>query len=96
MTQAPGTGNRNPDYPQVYPPAQAYPPAQPPAPPYPPAGYQVPAPAPSGRDILRMGLWNYASNRWAPKNKIARFVVEMVLLLAFFLALAIMVRLSQG
>jgi hypothetical protein len=87
-------------------PAAGYPApvAQPYAPagqPYPTPGYQTPAdraPAPTstGREILRMGWWNYVMLRWGPKNSAARFAVEMALLIAFFLVLAILAKLASS
>jgi len=53
-------------------------------------------PTPTGREILRMGLWNYASNRWGPKNPVARLIVEIAVLVVFFLVLALVVALAQG
>ena len=56
----------------------------------------APAPNPSGREILRMGVWNYVSNRWAPKNTVGRWVFDIGVLVAIFLPLAILYRLAAG
>jgi len=45
-----------------------------------PTGNPVPHRPASSREILRMGLWNYASNRWLPKNPVLKFVVEIAVL----------------
>jgi hypothetical protein len=62
----------------------------------PPYQNQAPAPQPTGKSVLRQGLWNYAMDRWAPKTQPARIIVEMTFLIAFFLVLAILLRLSAG
>jgi hypothetical protein len=56
----------------------------------------TPAPNPTGREILRMGLWNYISSRWAPKNSAGKWVFEIGILVVFFLVLAILAKLAQG
>lgn len=56
----------------------------------------VPAQTSTGREILRVGLWNYASQRWGPKNPVARFAVEIGILVVFLLIVAIVLKLSQG
>jgi hypothetical protein len=61
-----------------------------------PTGTATPAADPTGRQILRMGLWNYVMHRWGPQNGAARFGMEMGILLAFFLVLAILAKLAAG
>lgn len=46
--------------------------------------------------ILRRGLWNYAMERWAPKNQGGRLAFEMAILIGFFLVLAVIVRLASS
>jgi hypothetical protein len=65
--------------------------AQPPIP-----GSQAPDQNPTGREILRMGLGNYFSNRWAPKNPAGQFVFGIGIFFVFLLILTIMVKLAQG
>ena len=61
-----------------------------------PTGNPVPDRPASGREILRVGLGNYASNRWLPKNPVLKFVIEIAILVVFFLVLAILMKLTQG
>lgn len=56
----------------------------------------TPTPNPTGREILRMGLWNYVSSRWAPDNGAVKWVFEIGILVVFFLVLAILAKLAQG
>jgi hypothetical protein len=44
---------------------------------------------------MRQGLWNYAMNRWAPKTQPARILVEFGILIAFFVVLAVLVKLAS-
>jgi hypothetical protein len=65
------------------------------------AGTQAPGdPSPrtggTGREILRIGLWNYVSNRWAPKNAAGRLAFEIGILIGFFLVLAVLLKLASG
>ncbi len=46
--------------------------------------------------ILRRGLWNYAMERWAPKNQAGRLAFEMAILIGFFLVLAVIVQLASS
>jgi len=58
---------------------------------------QTPNPAPtSGRQILRMGLWNYVANRCGPRNAAARFALEIGVLVIFFAILAVLMVLAQS
>jgi hypothetical protein len=54
-----------------------------------------PLPA-TGSGILRMGLWNYFTLRWAPKNPAARLAVEIGILVVFFGLLAVLYMLALG
>ncbi|HEX7492494.1 MAG TPA: hypothetical protein VF337_12405 [Candidatus Limnocylindrales bacterium] len=105
MSQAPGQGNQVPGYAGQPDPSLGYPPAQNPAPyqvpAYPPAGYdpagrQTPAQIPAGGNILRMGLWNYISYRWAPKNTAGKIAFEIGILVVIFLILAVLLVLSRS
>jgi hypothetical protein len=49
-----------------------------------------------GGPILRQGFWNYAMNRWAPKNPAGRLAFEMTILIVFFGILAVLARLASG
>jgi hypothetical protein len=62
----------------------------------PPPGNLPAGPAPTGRDILRMGLWNYISNRWAPENAPARLVLQIGILVACFLVFAMLLMVTRG
>ncbi len=68
--------------------------------PSPAPGPAAPSPrqpvASGARGILRVGLWNYASNRWAPKNPAAKLLFEIAILAVFFVVLAVLLVLSQG
>jgi hypothetical protein len=55
-----------------------------------------PAPKLMSREALRRGWFNVALDRWAPKAQPARIIVEMGILIAVFLVLALAVKLSQG
>jgi len=55
-------------------------------------GSQAPTPTP----ILRRGLWNYAMDRWAPKNSTGRLAFEMTILIGFFLVLAVLLKLASS
>ncbi len=46
--------------------------------------------------MLRQGFWNYAMDRWAPKNPTGRLIFEMGILIGFFLVLAVLAKLAQG
>jgi hypothetical protein len=46
--------------------------------------------------ILRRGLWNYAMDRWAPKNPTGRLAFEMAILIGFFLVLAVILKLASS
>ena len=55
-----------------------------------------PSPRPSSSEILRMGVWNYFTIRYAPKTQPARVVFEIGILALPLLVVAIMVKLAQG
>ena len=77
--------------------ARAAPPAAPPvAAPIAASPAGAAAPNPTGREILRMGVWNYVSNRWAPKSTAGRWLFDIGVLVAIFLPLAILYRLAAG
>lgn len=46
--------------------------------------------------VLKQGLWNYAMNRWAPKNPTGRLAFEMAIPIGFFLVLAVMLKLASS
>lgn len=48
------------------------------------------------RRALRGGLWNYVSNRWAPKNPAGKFLFEIGILVFFVVILAVLMKLSAG
>jgi hypothetical protein len=66
------------------------------------------SPAPPGQDrrtasrqagartAVRLGLWNYATDRWAPRDQPARLIFEIAIMLPFVVVLAIVITLSQG
>jgi hypothetical protein len=56
----------------------------------------APAPKLTSREALRRGWLNVAMDRWAPKTQPARIIFEFALLIPVVLALAIVVKLSQG
>ncbi len=52
--------------------------------------------APAKPGMLRQGFWNYAMDRWAPKNPTGRLIFEMGILIGFFVVLAVLLKLAQG
>ena len=53
-------------------------------------------PAAPKSGMLRQGFWNYAMDRWAPKNPTGRLIFEMGILIGFFVVIAVLAKLAQG
>jgi hypothetical protein len=46
--------------------------------------------------MLRQGFWNYAMDRWAPKNPAGRLAFELAILIVFFAVLAVLLALASS
>jgi hypothetical protein len=55
-----------------------------------------PAPKYTGKEILRMGLWNYLTVRYAPKNAAGKLIFEIGILVAVFMVLGILFILTRS
>ena len=53
-------------------------------------------PAAPKNGMLRQGFWNYAMDRWAPKNPTGRLIFEMGILSGFFVVIAVLAKLARG